>query len=102
MASIAFPVRVREGQLSRTNERAALEALVAIMARTPRGSWSGHPLFGFRDFFTDSAVRQNLPEPTIEELNKVLVDLGLGRYVVSSITRDADDPEEGFTLRLED
>jgi hypothetical protein len=95
MASIAFPLRLRQGQIGKTDERAAFEALLAVMARTPRGSWLGHPLFGFHDFFTGPAIRRELPEPTVEEINRVLIDLGLGSYSVTSISREIPQAGEG-------
>src|SRR5579864_2356632 len=91
MSYIAFPLRLRHGRLERTEERGGFEAVLGIMARTSRGSWPGHPLFGFHDFFTGSAIRKDLPEPTIEEINGVLRDLGLGHYFIISLIREVSE-----------
>jgi DNA-directed RNA polymerase subunit N (RpoN/RPB10) len=97
---IAFPVRVNRGLLQKTDERDAYLTLLGVMARTPQGSWMGHPLFGFRDFFTQISkdglsreVRMRISETTAAEINAVLADLGLTRYCVESLTPDSLDKE---------
>ncbi|HVW76497.1 MAG TPA: hypothetical protein VHB45_02715 [Alloacidobacterium sp.] len=83
------------------------------MARTPQGSWAGHPLFGFRELFPEitkegltAEVRGRIAEKTVQEINKVLVDLGLLRYRVDSLNVDQAqkkmnvDERQGITCLL--
>jgi hypothetical protein len=66
------------------------------MARTPRGSWAGHRSFGFQEFFPEVS-KENLTEESrtrmaaamVEEINSVLLDLGLTRYRVDSLVLDS-------------
>ena len=90
--SIAFPLRLRQGLLQKTDEREAYLTLLGIMARTPRGSWAGHPTFGFHEFFSEVAreglseeSRTRIAETTAKEINEVLADLGLTHYLVDSL-----------------
>jgi hypothetical protein len=94
-SSIAFPVRLQQGLLRRTDERDAYLTLIAIMARTPRGSWSGNAQFGFNEFFSELTkeglsedARRSITLAAVRELNAVLADLGLTRYQVESIVPD--------------
>ena len=96
--SIAFPLRLSRGLLQKTDERDAYLMLLEIMARTPRGSWAGHPLFGFREFFPEVSKEGLSPESralltatTAKEINTVLVDLGLTRYRVDSLIPERDE-----------
>jgi len=91
-SSIAFPLRLQQGLLQKTDEREAYLMLLGIMARTPRGSWAGHPLFGFQEFFSgiikeglSQELRTRMAETTAGEINTVLSDLGLTRYRVDSL-----------------
>lgn len=93
--SIAFPLRLRQGLLQKIDEREAYLILLGIMARTPRGSWPGHALFGFHEFFSEitkaglpQELRAQVAERTVQEINAVLGDLGLMRYSVDSLTLD--------------
>jgi hypothetical protein len=90
--SIAFPLRLQQGLLEKTDEREAYMTLLGIMARTPRGSWAGHPSFGFREFFSEIVKeglspdsRTRVAEAVAGEINSILVDLGLTRYRVDSL-----------------
>jgi hypothetical protein len=90
--SIAFPLRLQRGLLQKTDEREAYLMLLGNMARTPQGSWAGHPLFGFHEFFSEVAkeglpaeLRARIAETTAKEINAVLADLGLTRYRVDSL-----------------
>jgi hypothetical protein len=90
--SVAFPLRLQQGLLQKTDEREAYLTLLAIMARTPRGSWSGHPSFGFQEFFPEitkeglnAEARCRIANKTAQEINSVLFDLGLTRYFVDSL-----------------
>lgn len=98
--SIAFPLRLRRGLLQKTDEREAYLMLFEIMARTPRGSWGGHPSFGFHEFFTEvtkeglsQQSRIALAEKTAAEINSVLADIGLTRYCVDSLQLDSVERE---------
>jgi hypothetical protein len=93
--SIAFPLRLQQGLLQKTDEREAYLTLLGIMARTPRGSWAGHPAFGFHAFFSDVAQeslseesRTRIAEKTAKEINSVLADLGLTHYLVDLLVLD--------------
>lgn len=90
--SIAFPLRLQHGLLRKTDEREAYLLLLGVMARTPRGSWAGHPAFGFNEFFSEitkdglsQESRTRMAERSAEEINTVLADLGLTRYRVDSL-----------------
>jgi len=94
-SSIAFPLRLQQGLLQKTDERETYLMLLGIMARTPRGSWAGHPLFGFQDFFLEISkeglteeLRTRMAAATAEQINSVLLELGLIRYRVASIVFD--------------
>jgi hypothetical protein len=94
-ASIAFPLRLRQGLLQKTVEREGYLMLLGIMARTPRGSWAGHPTFGFQEFFSEISkdglsqeLRMRMAEATAAEINTVLIDLDLTRYRVDSLVLD--------------
>jgi hypothetical protein len=98
--SIAFPLRLSRGLLQKTDERDAYLMLLEIMARTPRGSWAGHHLFGFREFFPEvfkeglsPESRAHLTTTTVKEINAVLADLGLTRYRVDSLIPDKDEKD---------
>lgn len=93
--SVAFPLRLRQGLLQKTDERDAYLTLLGIMARTPRGSWPGHPSFGFQEFFSEvtkeglsQELRTRITEAVAKEINAVLADLGLTRYRVDSLAVD--------------
>jgi hypothetical protein len=97
---IAFPLRIRKGLLQKSDERDAYLTLIGIMARTPRGSWAGHPAFGFNEFFSEVSReartqehRVDLSRNTVEEINAVLADLGLFRYRVESLLPAEADGE---------
>lgn len=70
------------------------------MARTPRGSWPGHPSFGFNEFFQEIAnesltpeSRKNITVAAVQEINTVLADLGLTRFQLESIVPDTPEHE---------
>lgn len=93
--SIAFPLRLQQGLLQKTDEREAYLTLLGVMARTPRGSWAGHPAFGFHDFFSEVAKeglseesRTLIADKTAKEINAVLSDLDLTHYLVDSLALD--------------
>ncbi len=103
--AIAFPLRLPRGLLKKTDEREAYLTMIHWMARTPRGSWAGHPEFGFVEFF--QAVHQDglaeearlaLADQTVARINRVLTDLGLTRYqafsfLIEIIRKTATEPE---------
>jgi hypothetical protein len=104
--SIAFPLRMHRGLLQKVDEREAYLTLIGIMARTPPGSWAGHPSFGFRDLFSEIAKDglskedyARLSETATGEINTVLAELGLLRYRVASIL---PDPMPGTTKETEE
>ncbi len=106
--SIAFPLRLQQGLLQKTDEREAYLMLLGIMARTPQGSWAGHPLFGFREFFSEIVKeglspdsRTRMAEATAGQINSTLVDLGLTRYRVDSLVFEplAKDTEGADRVR---
>jgi hypothetical protein len=90
--SIAFPLRLDQGLLRKTSEQEAFLSLVAIMARTTRGSWAGNHSFGFNDFFVEAAneslspeKRKQLSASMTQHINDVLDNLGLTSHRVESI-----------------
>jgi hypothetical protein len=90
-SSIAFPLRLRHGLLQKTDEREAFLMLIEIMARTPRGSWAGHPAFGFQEFFLETSregltpeARSRIAQAAVDEINAVLRDLDIMQYRVDS------------------
>jgi len=94
--SIAFPLRLQQGLLQKTEEGETYLTLLSIMARTPRGSWAGHRLFGFQEFFPEVSkeglsveARERMAAATVEEINSVLLDLSLTRYRVDSLVFDS-------------
>jgi hypothetical protein len=99
-SSIAFPVRLRQGLLQQTDDREAYLTMIAVMARTPCGSWPGHPLFGFNEFFLEIAnptlvpeSRQRIISAAVQQVNTVLTDLGLTRYQLEALIHDAFERE---------
>jgi hypothetical protein len=100
--SIAFPLRLSRGLLQKTDERDAYLMLLEIMARTPRGSWAGHSLFGFHDFFSEitkegltQESRTRIAQTTANEINMVLADMGLTRYRVDSLVPERAEKDSG-------
>lgn len=107
-SSTAFPVRLHQGLLQRTDEREAYLTLIAVMARTPRGSWPGHPSFGFNEFFQEivnisltSESRKRITLVTIQEVNAVLADLGLTRFQLESLLFDTPEHESQQSNRMQ-
>jgi hypothetical protein len=95
---IAFPLRIEQGLLRQTDEREAYLTLIALMARTPRGSWAGDPEFGFNELFSEFAnsaqspeSRQRVLQSAVQQINAVLAGLGLTRYKLESFIPDAAD-----------
>lgn len=103
--AIAFPIRMPRGLLKKTDERDAYLTMIHWMARTPRGSWPGHPEFGFLEFFQavhqegiSEAARLVLANQTVAQINMVLADLGLTRYqafsfLIETIKKTSTEPE---------
>jgi hypothetical protein len=107
-SSIAFPVRLHQGLLQRTDEREAYLTLIAIMARTPRGSWPGHPCFGFNELFQEISNESLTPESrkritlaAVQEINTVLADLGVTRFQLESLVPDTLGHEAQQSNRLQ-
>lgn len=106
--SIAFPFRLQQGLLQKTSERESYLMLLEIMASTPQGSWAGHPLFGFQDFFAEMTkeglpqdTRNRIADRTAQEINTVLTDLGLTRYHVDSLVLDSTPQQALRTTEFE-
>ncbi len=89
MSFVAFPIRLENGFLRRFDEPSAVLSLIEIMARTPHGSWSGGIHFGLRDYLQEAAGRPAAPKMLLEEINRALADLGIEKYSVESIVREA-------------
>jgi hypothetical protein len=105
-SNFAFPLRMNQGLLRKTSERDAFLTLIGIMARTPRGSWAGHELFGFNEFFREGAkdslspeARKKMSDATVQTVNRVLEDLGLTSYRVESIGLESEGTSS-FVLML--
>jgi len=89
---IAFPLRMDGGLLRKTPGQESFLSLISLMARTRRGSWCGHELFGFSDFFAEATrksispeSRKKLLEGVVRDINSVLRDLQLTVYRVESL-----------------
>ena len=103
-SALAFPLRLQNAQLQKTDEREAYETLVWIMARSQRGSWPGSALFGFREeigeifrvMLKDAAPgEQHLKACQVLacEINCALAALGLMLYEVEAIVLE-EPPRE--------
>ena len=105
METVAIPLRLQEnGLLQREGKNQSVLALLAIMARTPQGSWQGCPVFGLRDLFEDRGNRADLARAVAERINETFADLGMQDYVVTEVVRELSSTRETdtYTLRLED
>jgi hypothetical protein len=102
MSFIGFPVRLENGFLKRFDEPSAIVSLIEMMARTPHGSWGGSRHFGFRDYVQRSEGRPELARIALDELNRALLDLGIQKYKVESITRESAKGQESdvFSIHL--
>lgn len=89
MSFVAFPVRLENGFLRRFDEPSAVLSLIEIMARTPHGSWGGSMHFGLRDYIQGAAGRPEATKMALDEMNRALADLGIDKYRVESIVREA-------------
>lgn len=58
------------------------------MATTPNGSWHGSESFGVRDIFESARTRPEAPQAAMEQMNRALLDLGITKYRVDSITKE--------------
>ncbi len=105
MQSLAIPLRLQEtGLLEREEKSQSLLALLAVMARTPQGSWQACPVFGLRDLFEHSGSRADVAKLAAERVNETFKELGLEDYVVTEIIRELSSTRETdtYTIRLED
>ncbi|WP_158942863.1 hypothetical protein [Granulicella sp. S190] len=101
---IAFPLRLQQAQLQKTDARESYLTLLWIMARTPCGSWPGDQHFGFREFFHDvlkdglsEEQRTRLIDTTVKNINTVMVGLDLRDYCVDSLALEGPPKElQGF------
>ena len=101
MQSLAFPMRLQEnGLLQRAPQSASVVALLQLMARTPRGSWAGSPVFGLRDLFENSRLRADTARLAMERINEALVDLDLRGYTVSEVVRELSPGRETDTYSI--
>lgn len=67
------------------DEPSAFLALMEIMARTPHGSWCGSPHFGLRDYLNLTPNSSEVPKLALDELNRALAELALGKWKIESI-----------------
>lgn len=101
MQSLAFPMRLQEnGLLRRSPQVASVIALLQLMARTPRGSWAGCPVFGLRDLFENSRLRADTARLALERINEALVDLDLHGYVVTEVVRELSPGRDTDTYSI--
>lgn len=101
MRFLTFPLRLQEnGLMQRTSQASSVIALLQLMARTPRGSWAGCPLFGLRDLFEDNRMRADTPRLALERMNAALADLDLNGYVVTEVVRELSAGRETDTYSI--
>ena len=86
---IAFPLRFDGSFLRRCDGPEAVLALVRVMANTPYGSWAGCRQFGLRDLLEQCNIRSEKIQTAVQEMNRVLEDLGIVTFRVESITRES-------------
>ncbi|GIU77234.1 MAG: hypothetical protein KatS3mg005_0472 [Bryobacteraceae bacterium] len=86
---IAFPLRLENGFLRRTDEAEAVLRFIEMMARTPAGSWAGCPSFGVRNFFENMRLRPEGLRLAEKAINDTLADLGIRHYRLKSIQKEA-------------
>lgn len=102
MSFIAFPLRLNNSFLRRSEEVDAILSLIRVMATTPHGSWAGTRHFGIRDLFEQGRVRPELPAQAMQEINRALEDLGITHYRVQSIAKEpqAKQDEDSYVVTL--
>jgi hypothetical protein len=94
-------MRLQEnGLLQRAPQSASVVALLQLMARTPRGSWAGCPVFGLRDLFENSRMRADTARLAMERINEALVDLDLRGYTVTEVVRELSPSRETDTYSI--
>jgi hypothetical protein len=87
---LSFPLRLRDGgYLQRTEEPAAILALLQLMAATAGGTWSACPVFGLRDLLEAGRQRADTPRLALERANQALADLDIRGFRVEEIVREA-------------
>ena len=89
MSFIAFPLRLENDFLRRTDEVQAVITLIRLMAATPGGSWKGSSNFGVRDIFEGARTNPNAARDAAERMNRALSDLYITSYRVGSILKEA-------------
>jgi hypothetical protein len=89
MSFIAFPLRLENNFLGRTDEVQAVITLMKLMAATPGGSWKGSRNFGVRDIFESARTNPNAARDAAERMNRALSDLYITSYRVASILKEA-------------
>jgi len=95
MPCVAFPLRIKDSFLKRTEEPEAVLALIEVMARTPHGSWAGSAHFGLRDYFEDVRGKSETQQVALQELNGALQDLGITAFRAKSIQLEASSSRGG-------
>lgn len=87
---LSFPLRLRDGgYLQRTEEPAAILALMQLMAATAGGTWLACPVFGLRDLLEAGRQRADAPRLAMERANRALADLDIHGFRVEEIVREA-------------
>jgi hypothetical protein len=89
MSFIAFPLRLENHFLGRTDEVQAVITLIRLMAASPGGSWTGSRNFGVRDIFEGARANPNAARDAAERMNRALSDLCITSYRVASILKEA-------------
>jgi hypothetical protein len=89
LSCLAYPLRLKDGLLSRCNEPQAIVALVQAMARTPAPGWAGSSNFGLRDLLEDARRRPALLSSVAAKLNLAFGELGVKSYRVEAIEHEA-------------
>lgn len=90
MVAISFPLRLRDGgYLQRSEEPAAILALLHLMASTAGGTWAACPSFGLRDLLESGHRRADVPRLAMERANQALTDLDIDGFRVEEVVREA-------------
>ncbi len=102
MSFIAFPLRLHNSFLRRTNEVESIVGLLRLMAGTPGGSWPGSANFGIRDIFEKARTQPDAPKIATERMNRALIDLGITGYRVENIVKEVSSNRDvdGYVVTI--
>ncbi len=86
MGFVSFPLRIKDGRLDATAERAqSIVWLLDLMTSTSEGSWRGSAEFGLREALVAAQAKYDARLVIIRRINQSLLDLGIDWVRVESI-----------------